>query len=412
MTDLLFLVGSALWPQPLIGGQLRSLRVLESLCRRHDVHVIARISPSAQQAPGDDWLPLDARPASLTIVSGLANIDAHWLLKNHPWGSRRTRFITPFTPGVPSLFKARLSVSYLTTIRQARERLGDIVVWAFDLAAAEAAARCGFTRVLVDLDDFEADIWLSEVNARPASLSRELHRFEALRARRFERSAAERFVAIAVAKSEDVEKLSARHQHRIKVVPNGVDGPAPGYVRKPERGSLLFVGSLAWNPNTDAIRSLLTSIFPRIREQIPYATLTIAGRGPIPRELVPLLSPGVEIVESPLTLDAVYSRAEMTVQPVRYGSGTRIKAIDAMAHDVPIVATDFCVGGLGAVPGEHYVRATSDDDFVAEVVALHNDPDRRAALAANGQQLYSASFTWEAALRNVEAMVALGASRD
>ncbi len=405
MTKLLFFAGAALWPPPLMAGQIRSLRILEHLSRTHEVHFVTSVDAGVSHVPDETWLTGGARPASVTTVSGPRRCELPGLLNDYPWGSIAGRFMLPFLPGRPPLFASRLTEGLEHAIAAARARHGDVPVWAFDLPVAEVASRCGFTRIIVDLDDIEGDLWQSALRRRPASLSRSLHALEAARVRRYERHIPRRFT-VAVAKRDDIALFPPEYADRITLVANGCDAPAASYVRKPVRGRFLFVGSLGWGPNTDAIRSLLASIFPRIRQQIPEATLSIAGRAPLPDDLASLVGPGVEILASPPSLAEIYGAAEIALQPVRIGSGTRLKSIDAMAHELPIIATAFCVSGLGAETGTHYVNAESDDDFVREAVALFDNSQQRQALAVQGKALYYSSLTWEAALRNVDTMIA------
>ena len=72
----------------------------------------------------------------------------------------------------------------------------------------------------------------------------------------------------------------------VDVVDNGVDVDyfqPNGSVRAPSR--ILFLGSLDWRPNLDAVDLLLSRIFPTVLAKEPSARLTIVGRRP-PSRLV------------------------------------------------------------------------------------------------------------------------------
>jgi glycosyltransferase involved in cell wall biosynthesis len=66
--------------------------------------------------------------------------------------------------------------------------------------------------------------------------------------------------------------------------------------------------------------------------------------------------------------------------PLRVGSGTRIKILEAFAHGVPVVATPLGAAGLGVTDGEQLLLAESPADFAAACVRLAADPTLRERL--------------------------------
>ena len=62
------------------------------------------------------------------------------------------------------------------------------------------------------------------------------------------------------------------------------------------RWHALFIGSLDYPPNIDAIERLATSIWPLVRAQLPEALLGVAGRRPAPAVLAAVRQPGVELI--------------------------------------------------------------------------------------------------------------------
>src|SRR5262249_53892696 len=114
----------------------------------------------------------------------------------------------------------------------------------------------------------------------------------------FERRVFAEATRVVAVSEEDAALVCVRfHCNRVDVVENGID---PAYYaqvsarRDPRR--LLFLGSLEWRPNLDAIGTLLDQVFPALRAQEPGATLRIVGRNP-PPSLVQRVGalPGVEL---------------------------------------------------------------------------------------------------------------------
>ena len=94
----------------------------------------------------------------------------------------------------------------------------------------------------------------------------------------------------------------------------------------------------------------------------------------------------------------------VAVIPLRVGSGTRIKAFEAMALGKPVVSTTLGVEGLDLNPGEHYVRADTAEDFATGVLQLLAMPGESAAMAAAARALLEARFSWAQVARQFEAI--------
>ncbi|MEM8997593.1 MAG: glycosyltransferase family 4 protein, partial [Acidobacteriota bacterium] len=77
-------------------------------------------------------------------------------------------------------------------------------------------------------------------------------------------------------------------------------------------------------------------------------------------------------------------RARVAIAPLRAGSGTPIKILEAMSKDVPVVTTPAGRAGLDELPDGSLAVADSAPDFADRVVGLLEDLDageRQAALA-------------------------------
>jgi glycosyltransferase involved in cell wall biosynthesis len=102
---------------------------------------------------------------------------------------------------------------------------------------------------------------------------------------------------------------------------------------------------------------------------------------------------GVEIIANPPDLAPILERAEIAVFPLRSGSGTRIKALEAMAWGLPVVATARAVEGLAMVEGVHFSRAETPAEFAAAIALLAGDADLCARRAAAGRDLVASRYT-------------------
>lgn len=203
---------------------------------------------------------------------------------------------------------------------------------------------------------------------------------------------------------------------RVTVVPNGYDAPRhpAGRITTHEPPTVLLQGMLSYPPNADAALWFTHEILPRLRELVPRVVLRLVGatRPDIEALHQP---PGVVVVGRVPDMAAELARCDLVVAPLRYGSGTRVKIIEAFAHRVPVVATTLGAEGLGAKDGRHLLLADDPVVFAAQCARLITDPDLRAELADAGQQLFldkhEAVVTREAVLALVDRLTAPGPGR-
>jgi glycosyltransferase involved in cell wall biosynthesis len=197
---------------------------------------------------------------------------------------------------------------------------------------------------------------------------------------------------------------------RSRVVPNAYPDPGrPARLDDPTRATppgpptLLVIANFEYGPNLDAAAFFVREILPLVRADEPAARLRLVGRAP---ERVSRLgdTPGVEVVGPVASVAPHLAAAHVAVVPVRYGSGTRLKVLEAFAHGVPVVSTALGCEGLGVTP-EHVVVADDPAAFAAACVAILRDdePARRRAQAARA--LYEQRFRPEAAAAAVHRIV-------
>jgi sugar transferase (PEP-CTERM/EpsH1 system associated) len=195
----------------------------------------------------------------------------------------------------------------------------------------------------------------------------------------------------------------------VGVVPNGVD--TAFFTRDPhilpdlQRPYLLFTGTLDFRPNIDAVTWFAHQVFPLIQAEQPHARFAVVGRNPTPavRELDRL--PGVEVVGEVADVRPWFDRSAGYVVPMRIGGGVRLKVLEALAMEVPVVATQMGAEGVeGLAHGVHALLADKPAEFAAEVCRVLRDRHVARQLAVAGRALVVERYDWQAI---VPRMVAL-----
>ena len=245
--------------------------------------------------------------------------------------------------------------------------------------------RCKIPMVLLDMDDLES--------ATLASIALVALRRGRLRlaARNMMRAAQAFFLERYVPLLYQGVFLAAPED--LKSLPRGTAGvcvpnvpPPVGSQNAPPVGSpstLLFVGTLNYFPNEDAALWLATEIAPRLRQLYsePFRIL-IAGRNASARLQSRLAGvPEIEFLGEVPCLHPLYERAHIVLVPLRCGGGTKLKALEAVAHRRPIVGTTHAGRGLPLRAGSSYLAADGSNEFAAACVALMRDPAAAESLA-------------------------------
>jgi glycosyltransferase involved in cell wall biosynthesis len=253
-------------------------------------------------------------------------------------------------------------------------------------------------RWVVVAHNVESVIWQryaeSERNSLKAwFLRRQWRRFEAFEGWAY--SNATRTIAVSREDADRIERQFGATD--VAVVDNGVDtaGFQPDEAVKPDTRQMLFLGSLDWRPNLDAVRQLMDVIFPKVRLAEPLAMLVVVGRKPPDwlRDAVRTRL-GIKVYGDVPDVRPYLRGAGMLVVPLRIGGGSRLKILEALATGLPVVTTTVGVEGLRLKPGDHVSVAETAEGFAAAVVEAIRRPEAARAQATRGRDRVLAEYDW------------------
>jgi glycosyltransferase involved in cell wall biosynthesis len=229
--------------------------------------------------------------------------------------------------------------------------------------------------------------------AEEASLAR---RFDLWKLRRLEAESARRYRHHLLCSQDDADTLRARYGALdCAVVPSGFDPEAfrPGTARR-ERERLVFLGSMDYGPNVEAVLDFARTILPRIHAERPAARFEIVGGDPRP-EVRALAGPLVELTGRVERVQPYLERASALVVPLRIGGGTRLKIVEALALGTPVVSTTIGAQGLGLQHERHLLLADAPAEFAAATLRVLADPDEAARMGARGRAHVHEHFRWD-----------------
>lgn len=186
------------------------------------------------------------------------------------------------------------------------------------------------------------------------------------------------------------------------VYPNAL--PAVPVPAVPESPTVVFSGNFEYHPNIDAVEFIAKSIWPHVRRECPGLRLRLVGRGD--RFIRHLLPSGLDIEVTGPVDDALreIAAARIVIAPLRAGSGTRIKILEAWAANRPVIATSIAAEGLEYSEDCDLLIANEGHLIAGAIAGLNADPAWRRRLAAGGRATFERSYTWQAAWRALDAV--------
>lgn len=213
---------------------------------------------------------------------------------------------------------------------------------------------------------------------------------ERSRALRRERWAVDQYDLAVAVSSDDALLLGTE-----VVVENGVDRLRLRPTPVPAEPALVFTGALYTLPNIDGINWFCREVLPLVQEAVPLATLEIVGSQPDRSVRALEAIPGVSVIENPPDILPYLDRARVAVVPLRIGSGSRLKALEAMAVGRPLAGTGIGFEGLDVRAGAHALISDDPAGLARAVVRLLEDDEVVGRLAKAGRDLVDRRYGWD-----------------
>ncbi len=377
------------------GIEQRAWSHLEALAQIADVECLLAVTPTQV----DRGLHMEAARAVCKRIS-LLGLRAHWKMRvrNAPGVKLFARVLCLHSPAYTAE-----SSDLERTRREFHDTKFDLVfcfrlrsfcVWEIFRANSALPA----PRVFVDFDDIESIAIRREIAYERTRVGFEqscISRLDALEAAFIESRAQRTADFVSVCSELDRERLKSRGcAAEIVTLPNSCLLPTALSLRaKGPVARLLFVGTMSYAPNCDALFYFCEQIFPLIRLHCRFAVELVAvGRNPGPEVLALAQEPTIKVLADVESVQPYYDDSDLVIAPIRFGGGTRIKILEAMAFQRAVVSTTLGAEGLDLVPGRDVAIADTPEAFAKTCVQLLEDDERRHQLALHGRQRVAAVY--------------------
>jgi len=233
-------------------------------------------------------------------------------------------------------------------------------------------------------------------------------RDQARKMRRFEGEALHRYETVIAVSARDAEALKRRYGlKRVEPIDTGVDLEFFRMMPPPSReraDTVVFTGVMDSPANIDGIAFLMDDIWPLVAHARPDARALIVGRNPAASLIATARSRGLpwSFTGSVADIRPHLAAGDVSVIPLRIGSGTRIKAFEAMAMGRPVVSTRVGIEGLDIEPGRDFLAADEAGAFAAAIVRLLDDAALRQRIVGAARTRLEERFSWATVARQFE----------
>jgi polysaccharide biosynthesis protein PslH len=361
------------------GGSIREAYLLEALAKKVDTHLLlaGTLQDDRTRAvlAGVTEVDLPSRPPPTDAKRRRIDDLRRVLLDHEPADVVENR------PRVRGLSECLPELGDFDLVCVEHDRLGPLI--------GHRRGRGG--RWALTMHNLPSERKRHELALARTARQRWLYRREVAIARRFEEAMIDAYDVVFVPSDADAAALVGR----AVVVPNGVDADRFHPTPLPNTRTVVFTGTLSWGPNIEGLTWFCGEVLPLVREAVPDVHLDVIGRSPLPEVEALTQLPGVAVHADVPSVVPWLEAARVAVVPLRIGSGTRLKALEAMAAGRPVVGTSVGLEGLGVEHGVHALVADEPASLAAALVLLLTDDEVARRVAAAGAEQARRRFSWD-----------------
>jgi sugar transferase (PEP-CTERM/EpsH1 system associated) len=372
-------------PECSSGAPTRSYHIIRALTHEHDVSLLALTNSSQEKR--------EVHPPQGLKLQQYAEVALGEVSRPR----KRLRQVFQLLRGrSPTLESYRLKEVQEELDALFVKRHYDVVLFESSLMAAEYRLPTS-TQVIIDEHNLEYEILYRTYQCGGSLIRRWYNWWESRQVRSAElrRCSHSRGVLVTSAREASLLKASLPNTS-VHVVPNGVDleNFRDAHNVRELDDCIVFTGSMQYYPNIDAVLHFAHECWPLIRSKAPRVTWAIVGRNP-PSSVLKLGNiPGITVTGSVPDVRPYLAAATVAIAPLRIGSGTRLKILEALAMKKAVVSTSLGCEGLDVVPGTHLIMVDQPEAFAQCVVDLLQDQAKRAALGSAGRD-FARAYSWQ-----------------
>lgn len=231
----------------------------------------------------------------------------------------------------------------------------------------------------------------------PKCVQKAILRIESRLMKKSEISWAEKYDSVILVSTVETEELNHKlSKPKAVTVRVGVNceyfGEAREYTVKDNYVS--FVGDMRTAANSDTVELITSSIIPLCKnvDRVVFV-------GKCSDQIKEKYSENKKVFFTGMVPDIrdEVKNTSVFIAPMAYGTGVKIKIVEAMAMGMPVVTNSIGAEGIPGINGKHWFIGNTCEEIAGYIDELITDTCKRSVMGRNAQELINDTFSWDAA---------------
>lgn len=254
---------------------------------------------------------------------------------------------------------------------------------------------------ILRVHNLEYRIWRDLAHKTRSAFKRTYLLTLAKRLKQFEISAWPKYdVVLAITGKDASGVIKHANVPGITVAPFGLDISSIPEPSTKEQWVGYHIGAMDWIPNRESVEWFLREVWPKLHAAEPTFEFYFAGRK-MPEEMASLNIAGVHCMMEVPDANAFIADKKILIVPIMAAGGIRVKILEAMGAGKIVITTPYGIKGIEAHAGEHYLSATTPEDFVRAVKWCINNKEKAELVAANARKLIISHYNNATIMSNI-----------
>ena len=157
--------------------------------------------------------------------------------------------------------------------------------------------------------------------------------------------------------------------------------------------NILFLGTLSWFPNSQGIDWFIKKVVPLLDKESFEYTLYIVGKDPSD-ELKEISKMRDDIIVTGFVDDVneYIDLCDFMVVPLFIGSGMRVKILEAMGKNIPVISTTIGCEGIEVEDKESILIANDELEFIESIKEI-SDIETYEKIRLNAKKLFEEKYS-------------------
>ncbi len=369
-------------PYPLIsGGKIRAYYLIKGLAKKHEITLFSYYRDEEQKK----YLP--------ELKKSCRQIRLFKRKKAWSWQNVLRSLLTSLPFPAATYYSPLLEKALIEELQ--REQYDLVHFESFYPALYLPVAKKLGVKTVMGNENIEYRVYRRYTDSLRFSLLRWLLKLEVFKMRLFEEKLwcqADLNLALSEEEAQIIRQVAGDN---CFIIPNGVNFQAFRKIKTHQGDrTLIFIGTLIYQANNDAMKFFLKQIYPEIKRRVKNVKFILVSwfkPGWLEKYLT---DSSIELVQEKISANELLDRGDIFVAPIRVASGTNIKILEAMAAGLPVVTTLVGVEGIRAKKDKEVLVANEPQEFANQVVKLLTNRARCQQLGKSSRALVERLYDW------------------